>query len=65
VSNPFENQFNSECQQCGDEVEEGELMFAIDGQFVCDVCAESGDNVCACGNFKKSEYPTCYECYKR
>jgi hypothetical protein len=62
MSNPFNTQFNSKCQSCGEEVPEGELMYAIDDQFVCEDCASEGDNICECGNFKKEEYDTCYNC---
>lgn len=66
MSNPFPARFDSDCQSCGDTVEEGELMFAVDGQFICEECAEEGGNICPnCGNFKKEEFDLCYTCHEK
>ena len=62
MANPFLTQFDSDCNSCGDTVDEGDEMYACEGQFLCPSCADAGDYVCSCGNFKKSEYQTCYEC---
>ena len=62
MSNPFENQFDSECQNCGEKVEEGEMMYAFDGEFWCESCM-SEENICECGNYKKEEYDECYDCH--
>jgi hypothetical protein len=64
MANPFKTKFKSTCQSYGEIVEEGDDMFAIDGQFVCEQCAEAGDNICECGNFKKEEYDTCFDCHE-
>jgi len=40
MSNPFPSQFDSHCQSCGDRTEEGDMIYAIDGEFVCRDCAE-------------------------
>ena len=42
----------------------GEEMFVVDGQFVCERCADENGNVCDCGNFKNDGYETCYDCYQ-
>lgn len=62
MSNPFLPQFNSNCNSCGDTVTPDDNMFACEGQFLCEDCANAGDYVCDCGDFKKSEYKTCYNC---
>jgi len=62
MANPFSARFDSKCQECGDILLEGDDTFAIDGMFVCEDCAKENGNVCRCGNFKKEEYTSCYEC---
>ena len=63
MSNPFPNHFDSTCDSCGDDIFEGDLVFVIDDQFVCEDCADANDNICPeCGNFKKEEYEFCFEC---
>jgi hypothetical protein len=65
MSNPFYAHFNSRCQCCGDDVLEGEECFAYEDEFICKECAEEANIVCPeCGNFKKPDYDTCYECYE-
>ena len=62
MPNPFETQFDSECQDCGDMIDEGQPMFADKGEFICYECAEERDVICECGNYKKSEFATCFNC---
>lgn len=64
-NNPFPARFDSTCNSCGDPIHEGDLTYAVDGQFVCQNCAEVNGNVCPeCSNYKKEEYDTCYECHQ-
>lgn len=51
------------CDQCSEEIEEGDDVYFDDGKFCVD-CAEENGNVCDCGNFKKDDFKTCYECSK-
>jgi len=62
MSNPFEAKFESECQNCGDTVDEGEEMFAVEGEFWCRDCAKRTNNICKCGNYKKDEFDSCFTC---
>ena len=62
MANPFQVKFDSECQECGSIVDQGENMFADDGMFICEPCAEELGVICSCGNYKKPEYDTCYNC---
>jgi len=62
MSNPFEAHFDKDCDDCGRPIDEGDETFARDGDFICRQCAEDGDNVCECGQFKKAEYETCFDC---
>lgn len=63
MANPFENvRTASECYNCEDIVTKGELMFAHDGEFICEQCAIDLGCVCGCGDYKKPEYETCYNC---
>ena len=64
-NNPFPNRFDSTCDSCGDDLPEGEIVFAVDGDFVCLACADSNGNVCDCGQFKKEEYDSCFDCYEK
>ncbi len=63
MSNPFIARFNSKCQSCGEEMYEDETnVYVVDGLFICEDCAQQDNNVCHCGNYKKTEYATCFEC---
>lgn len=63
MANPFEAKFDSECENCGETVIEGDEMYATDDGFLCPDCASEEGYVCSdCGNFKKPEYELCYEC---
>lgn len=62
MANPFISKFNSECQNCDSSVSQGEEMYAVNGSFVCTGCAVEGNNVCACGAYKKEQFPRCYNC---
>lgn len=64
MANPFKTKFNSTCDSCGDTVQEGDEMYAVDGLFYCHDCANENGNVCDCGNFKKDDYEECYECHQ-
>lgn len=62
MANPFETRFRSRCADCGDDVDAGDDMYAHDEEFICSDCANALDVVCHCGNYKKEEYETCYDC---
>ena len=62
--NPVPAYPNTSCDSCGEEIPEGDNVYIIDGQRWCEICADSTDNVCECGNYKKEEYKKCYECFK-
>lgn len=62
MANPFPARFDSRCDSCGNDIDEGDQCYAIEGQFVCSDCANESDNVCGCGNFKHETYPTCFDC---
>lgn len=64
MPNPFVTKFDSECQNCGSEVEEGDEMFSDDGEFICNECARERNIICDCGKKKKSSFEKCYECFK-
>lgn len=63
MPNPFFVKFDSRCQSCGEKVEQGDKMFAMDHQFICEECTPE-ENICECGNFKKAFYYSCYVCSK-
>ena len=63
MANPFPARFDSNCQSCGEKLFEGDNTFAVNGQFICTICAEAGDYVCDCGNFKKEGFKKCYTCH--
>lgn len=64
TNNPFRTKFSSTCQaQCDTPVQEGDLMFAHAGGFVCEECAYSLDIICPeCGSYKKPEFALCFNC---
>ena len=65
MSNPFLAKFDSSCT-CGEALyERDDLVYACDGQFVCQDCARQNGNVCECdeANYKKSEFEKCYDCF--
>lgn len=53
---------NTICEGCGEEIEEGDDVFFHEDEKLCEQCAEQLDIVCDCGQYKKPEYETCYEC---
>jgi len=63
MSNPFPAHFDSNCNSCGDIIEEGERVFVYDGMFICGACANDAECVCECGKFKKPSFDECYECH--
>ncbi len=69
MANPFQVTFNSSCDKCEVKVFDGDLMFADEGSFFCELCALEDDIVCAglennkCGKKKKKEYKTCFDCF--
>ncbi len=62
MANPLPAFPNTDCDGCSEEIPEGDSVYFNDGEKLCEDCAADGDYVCDCGNFKKSEYDTCYEC---
>lgn len=62
MSNPFPASFDSKCDMCGVRIPKENNIFAVDFLFICADCANSSWNVCGCGNFKKSEFETCFQC---
>ena len=64
MANPFKAIFDSNCDSCGAYLYEDDSVFAVDNSFICESCAEEGNNICGCGNCKKDVYEKCYECFK-
>ena len=62
MSNPVPAFKGTECDNCGEQFEEGDDVFFTDDGKMCIKCAEENDYVCECGCFKKFEYKYCYEC---
>lgn len=63
MPNPFPSKFNSECQNCQNHVDRGDSMYAHDGMFICQYCAEEGDLICPeCKAYKKEQFKTCFSC---
>ena len=63
MANPFESNYDNNCNSCGDKVYAGDDMYAHEGIFICENCAQLEDLICECGNYKKAEYESCYECH--
>ena len=62
MPNPMPAFRNVICDDCGEPIPEGEDVFFVDGSRFCGDCASANGNICECGNYKKAEYETCYEC---
>jgi len=62
MSNPFEVRATRHCATCEEPVEQGDLMFAHEDNFICENCAREMDLICDCGNYKKEQYEMCYTC---
>lgn len=62
MPNPFPSKFNSSCQNCDNHVDRGDSMYAHDGMFICQDCAVEGFLICDCGNYKKEQFKTCFNC---
>ena len=62
MPNPCKAFPNTYCENCDQEFGEDEYVYFTDDGKLCKECAESGNYVCACGNFKKSQFETCYKC---
>jgi hypothetical protein len=59
--------WKTECARCGTTIEEGEELFFVKNLFeerekICSLCAQLDGLLCECGNQKKQEHPTCYDC---
>ena len=61
-NNPCPAFLNTVCDICGEEMEEGDDVFFHEGDKYCELCAEEAGIVCECGQYKKPQYETCYEC---
>lgn len=64
MANPFPAHFESTCDSCGESMYEGNKVYAVDGQFYCEDCADANGNVCDCGAFKKEGYAECFACHE-
>lgn len=62
MSNPFEQNFDGECPMCDGVVYAGDNMYCHEGEFMCEFCVPD-ENVCSCGNYKKENFGSCYECF--
>ncbi len=64
MPNPVESFGGTGCDECGEELFEGDALFFDGPKKLCEVCAGENENICECGNYKKSQYEECYECHR-
>ena len=62
MSNPVPAFKGSSCNNCGEQIDENDDLYLHDGEKFCTDCANKNNLVCDCGNYKKEEYETCYDC---
>ena len=62
MANPVEAFSGTVCNGCGETLGKGEELYLTDDGRFCSDCADDEGNVCECGNFKKEEFKTCYDC---
>lgn len=63
MGNPYPAFKNTYCTDCGEEVEEDDDIYIYLNEKYCTSCAKRQRIVCECGNFKKPQYNTCYDCH--
>jgi len=60
---PLTCKWKTECGYCGDTIEEGDrIILTSEKEKMCSDCAYDRGYICDCGNDKKPEYDTCWDC---
>lgn len=64
MANPFIATFDSECGNCAGYMSEGDdKVYAHNGIFVCEECAELLKIICPdCDGYKNPDHDLCYKC---
>lgn len=62
MPNPAPAYREIKCPLCDKVITKGEDVFFEDGDKFCRDCAENNDNVCNCGQYKRENYKTCFDC---
>lgn len=62
MSNPCSAFRGVKCDDCGDEIPEGDDVYFHEAQRLCKGCGEKQGIVCDCGAYKRPEYEQCYGC---
>lgn len=62
MPNPAPSFYNTKCDECEDVIYQDDNVYFHDGEKLCQVCACDNNLVCECGNYKKSQYPICWDC---
>ena len=50
------------CNNCDESVNEGDKIYIVSDEKLCESCAEDSGYVCHCGNYKGDNYSECYTC---
>ena len=61
-SGPYPAFWGTICDSCDESVTKGDNIYIVNHEKLCHSCADSGDYVCSCGNYKSSDYGVCYIC---
>jgi hypothetical protein len=56
-----------DCHHCTARIEEGDDLYIVtnvfdEREYICEWCAKAAGILCACGNRKKPEHQTCWDC---
>ena len=56
-----------DCQHCTAHIEEGDDLYFVvnvfeEREYICHWCAKAAGIACDCGNRKKTEHRTCWDC---
>ena len=62
MPNPVNATWRTKCAACDNWIEVDDRIYFTDDGKMCTDCAGYAGFVCECGNFKKDEYETCWEC---
>lgn len=60
----FTAKYDTRCTECDDDIMEGDPIFFADGAKLCQGCADDAGYVCECGEYKKPEFDTCFDCHQ-
>lgn len=62
MANPGKAYEYTRCSVCDEKIGEGNPVYFHESERYCSDCAEDSNIVCDCGDYKKPQYESCYNC---